>query len=569
MKHFYSALLCLPWVLGYTQSTTGVDSMSFKDLDLKVYSDGTIMELRKNGANPNSLVFAHQIWLQGLDNQSQYGVAAQVYGTIRPDFVPGPVSTDPNATTSYNRVWKVDAAMITDFINGSSTIPEPILNWPAHGNTQFGEAQDLAPFVDVDNDNIYDPQNGDYPCIPGDVAIFFMFNDLNNLATDMGVEVHGMVYGMDQGGYLDSTIFIDYKIYNRSTKSFTDCAIGVFSDFDIGDAGDDVIGTEVGYSTIYAYNGDENDISAVGGFGKSLGSAAMVWLKGPNAPYFDAIDNDRDLCLDGIVGPTGNCLIEDPVAGINENWQLSNSITFGGATTSVNPENNPLLFDFFLNGRCENGMEKELPGSGDGFWGIANPKFDCLGGGLNPVMDFVYTGNSSDASATFSPTADRNWFQSPSDGGDMRTFGGSGHFNLPMGQATQLNIAYCWHQADTAQSKLDAGIGGLLARVKKIKDDFGPQTDHANNCKQFSIGLDEEATRSFEYFYNSSDRRIELINKSGKELRIEAFDLTGRHIARWYMLPGVSKAMDVSSKPTGLWILRDMENGSGAKLMIH
>ena len=60
-------------------------------------------------------------------------------------------------------------------------IPNDILNWPAHGDTTLGNSLGMlpyiAPFIDVDNDDIYNPSQGDYPCIKGDEAVYIVMND--------------------------------------------------------------------------------------------------------------------------------------------------------------------------------------------------------------------------------------------------------------------------------------------------------------------------------------------------------------------------------------------------------
>ncbi len=567
MKNFILPLAICLSLSGFTQSTNGVDLLAFKNFYFQVYSDGTVRDFSKQDIEFRSLLYSCQIWLQGVDDQFQLFTAAQTYGN-RVDFLPGPISNDPNASAKYDRVWLINKKTISDFrANPGAPIPSIIADWPAHGDTSFGEATNLAPFVDVNNDGIYDPQNGDYPCIPGDKAIFFMFNDLNGLATDMGIEIHGMAYVLDQGGYMDSTFFIDYKIFNRSTKKYTNMRLGLFSDFDIGGSGDDLIGTDIQHSAIYGYNSDRNDSQPLAGFGYSLASAAMIWLKGPDAPYFDAIDNDRDGCIDGIIDPNGNCVPEDPASGINEHWELSNSFVYEGfSTPAISPENDPQIFTHLLMGNCHNGMPK-TEGNGAGLWDFSNLPFSCSPP-PGSIVDFVYTGNSFDPTGTFKPYVDLNWFQPPGNGGDIKAFGGSGPFDLDIGSSIELSVAYTWHHADSAQSSVDAGLGGLLNKVRRVKTNYDPQIN-AFNCIPSTIGLTEEKLSLFDYYYDYNKKSIELINNSRISLQLEAYSINGQKITDISLLPNSHASINTSSYPSGIWILRELQGRQSVKILVR
>ncbi len=91
------------------------------------------------------------------------------------DFWTGPLDTitgssDSATAVNYDRFWKIDYNMIQSFLinyqnsnvqNGTYEIPEAIATWPAHG---YGNnTRQLAPFVDINSDGVYNPMNGDYP----------------------------------------------------------------------------------------------------------------------------------------------------------------------------------------------------------------------------------------------------------------------------------------------------------------------------------------------------------------------------------------------------------------------
>src|SRR4030095_6460213 len=187
----------------------------FWDLDQSAY------EVPKGSGKHAS--YAAALWIGGLDASGNLHLAAQNYRQTGDDFWPGPISgiTQPFDSVScayYDRMysvfkWQVEAFK-TNFLNGSVSngtysVPEELLTWPAKGND--GITDDKAPFVDFNNDNLYDPYDGDYPLIKGDQMIFWMFNDslaVHSLPSipglTLGVEVHASAYAYSCPGIADS-----------------------------------------------------------------------------------------------------------------------------------------------------------------------------------------------------------------------------------------------------------------------------------------------------------------------------------------------------------------------------
>ncbi|GEM_PF-5362492 len=148
----------------------------------------------------------------------------------------GPISfkRDEHFRQRYNRVWKVDQAMIRDFRRNYEDpfypIPEVIQNWPAHGDTTKGEAWLLAPFVDLNYNDIYEPHKGDYPSIKGEAALLAIFNNARRsneseisgilgLPDSLLIEGLIMLYHLPKNGIAsDSAVFVEYKITNRGRR---------------------------------------------------------------------------------------------------------------------------------------------------------------------------------------------------------------------------------------------------------------------------------------------------------------------------------------------------------------
>jgi hypothetical protein len=160
-------------------SQLGQDSLTINNINIQVVSDGNLEQMKDAVLN-KYLNYTTQLWLSATDASGSLCVAAQQYRQGGRDFQPGPISNNPNARSNYNRVWKINKTMVDSFANGlySGLVPAPIADWPAHGDTTQGESFYIAPFVDVNGNGYYNPlTDGDYPCILGDQAIFYVFND--------------------------------------------------------------------------------------------------------------------------------------------------------------------------------------------------------------------------------------------------------------------------------------------------------------------------------------------------------------------------------------------------------
>jgi hypothetical protein len=130
------------------------------------------------------------------------------------NFQPGPLdttncSTNETELLNYDRLWNLNRWHIEEFQyhfeqgnvqNGSYTPHPDILSWPAHGTPGTNQARNLARFVDVNNNGIYNPiEEGDYPFLFGDQTIFTIFNDstasdANSYMPDLGLENHQYAY---------------------------------------------------------------------------------------------------------------------------------------------------------------------------------------------------------------------------------------------------------------------------------------------------------------------------------------------------------------------------------------
>ncbi|MEO6168465.1 MAG: T9SS type A sorting domain-containing protein [Chitinophagales bacterium] len=254
-----------------------------------------------------SALFAGAIWIGGVDAQGQLRLAAQTYRQTGNDFFPGPLDENASVTNQacqdFDRIWKINKSSIDSFIAGQfSVMPSSIAEWPGKGNPNlpFLPDQDLAPFVDVNGNSIYNPADGDYPDVPGDQALWFVINDKGNIhsetgATPIGIEVQCTIYAFEgTGTCLNNTTFYHYKLLNKSSESLDSTFVGLWTDPDLGCAFNDYFGCDTLNNLGIVYNATSVDEGSgcVANYGDDPPILAIDFLKGPedengNVHYMD------------------------------------------------------------------------------------------------------------------------------------------------------------------------------------------------------------------------------------------------------------------------------------------
>lgn len=241
------------------------------------------------------LIYSSSFWMAGEDVNGGIKLAAQSFFGGGQDYWSGFIDVgeavpviDPFGQT----IWHVTQADIDDHILNYQSVgyvaPNGIQNWPVHGDTTVGNGpgmlQYIAPFVDTDSDGIYDPAQGDYPCIKGDEAVYIVMNDKGDLhdsgGDPIGAELHFMFYQYSNTPGLEDVTFIDLEVVNMGTQTLYDFHTSYFIDADVGSAMDDFVGCDTTRNLLFAYNGDAFDESGggVNGYGTPPPALGVVCL---------------------------------------------------------------------------------------------------------------------------------------------------------------------------------------------------------------------------------------------------------------------------------------------------
>lgn len=534
-----------------------VDSIEINTLKAHVYADGGIEEMQTFAdSSYKNLLYADGLWLAGWDtNTNTLHQSSQTYRQSVLEFTPGPVSNDPNASTKYNKVHRVNLQTLSDFKNGlTQGIPQEIADWPAHGDTNMGEAYYLAPFVDVNNDGHYVPADGDYPKIKGDEAIYTIFNDVNGRTTGkgLGVEVHSIIYGYKTGGIEDSILFREYKIVNRSNKDYTDAYLSIFADFDLGNPTDDLAGTEISANSIYCYNADADD-EGPWGFGQNLASCGMRMLQGPTATLFDGVDNDKDGCVDAVRNVSGNCIAES-LNGVREQILLSGSMYFNNTSGVQGNPGTPLDYYNYMKSLWKNGNNLiiETP---SGFGSIQNGDGFVSSNTGTPTM-YYYPGDSYDTIGAYEPSMPVSWFEAPNNQNDKRTLANAGPFSINAGQEFKITTAYVWARKPGHANSLPT----IVNRLSNLDVAY-------NNQPVRSVGLNAyKVNTKYQLNFNQVSGMWAISNFENQELNFTLYTTTGQ-LMREFSVDSDSKlTVPTEGFAKGIYLLIESQSGETHKI---
>jgi hypothetical protein len=431
--------------------------------------------------------FSNSLWIGGKDGQKRLHFAGERYrqgptggsaGT-HPDFYAGPVMDSTKYSiyqdTVWNYIWNLKK-MDIDYHKAHYSDPgytpiHDILSWPGNGNTAYGEAEKLAPFFDRNGDGIYDPFNGDYPEIRGDQTLFFIFNDdrgphLESLGAKLRLEIHGMAYAFDMpyDSAFKNTVFLNYKLYNRSQNRYDSTFFGVFSDIDLGYAMDDYVGCDVERNMYFGYNGTPVDGTGQPyAYGANPPVQSVTMLAGPYMDP-DGLDNPR-------FSNTGNQLCDFSVNGLNfgdtivdnERFGLQKFLYFNNSNAGVpqymtDPDYAPVYYQFL------NGIWKD--NSRMVYGGNAHPS----AGGYGPFCNFMFPGESDTLNwgvGCAPPNGPVNWTEETALNipQDRRGLGVSGPITFKPGDVQELDMAFTWARDYSGKSPLSS-----LAKLRILTD---------------------------------------------------------------------------------------------------
>jgi len=438
--------------------------------------------------------FASSIWIGGTDVNEQLRFAGVTYRSNGNDFWPGPLvksgaeiaTVSADVCRAYDKHFVITKKEVKDFrawyeakANGEEydpnySIPLSIIEWPAHGPVSEGAYDwDLAPYRDLNGNNEYEPELGEYPrfefdddplpcgttiddMIPrlyGDQSLWWVYNDNGNVHTEsqgaaIGMELRGQAFAFASNDELNNATFYHFEIINRSTYTLKNAYFAVFTDADIGDASNDLCGCDVGRGLGYMYNQGADGDGALNTYGANPPAIGIDFFEGPfmdpswdgqdrpSAYIFDE-DGQRTDQIDMAAGP--DVWYNGSINGLNfgdgtpnnERWGMRRFLYFinGGGPIVGDPV---VAIDFYnqLTGHWKDNSKMTYGGSGAHSSEIPA---DFMFPGTSDITDWGTQGEVPDP---------KNW--KDTDKGDKRFVHSAGPFTLQPGAINFITTGVIW-----------------------------------------------------------------------------------------------------------------------------
>jgi len=240
-----------------------------------------------NGSNKT--VFFESGFLYGGLYKDEWRVGGSTYNHSQ---VPGRILDDGSAedpTLPHVRIYRVrrdfrdaDADFSKEIDNDQLSEAEIVAQYESDWNQwpwQYG-----APYEDVDGNGQYNPSL-DIPGVPGaDQTIWFVCNDLDPSANQqfygtlgLGFEMQATIWGYNKTGALGNALFRRYTLINKGGENIDSMYVCMWSDPDLGDAGDDFTGCDTTLSLGYIYNGGAVDAM----YGPNVPAGGFDFFQGP------------------------------------------------------------------------------------------------------------------------------------------------------------------------------------------------------------------------------------------------------------------------------------------------
>lgn len=475
-------------------------------------------------------MFSASLWIGGLDVNGQLKLAAQRYRQIGVDYWPGPLSMvdasiDEETCAKYDQMYRMTREMVDEYLAWwqssnraeefpNYTIPDEIMNWPAHGDITKGQSYYLAPFYDYDGDGNYDPTQGDYPyydidnslcrtqtptmdaafyhpddpdnwkygiladqVIKGDQTLWWVFNDKGNIHTEtggaaVGMEIRGQAFAFATNDEVNNMTFYSYEIINRSTFTLTQTYFSQWVDPDLGYAWDDYTGCDVSRGLGYVYNGNAIDgTGQVEAYGEQPPAIGVDFFQGPYMDP-DGTDNPKYTFVTNAAGDTIDQIqiCDFSINGVNFGDGIVDNERFGMRrfvyhnNTSSNPATTDPRFApeyyNYLRGIWKDNTKMLYGGTAH----VNDPN------AVGPETDFMFPGDSDPCNwgtGGVPPNDGYNqdgkyWTEETQNNqpGDRRFMQSAGPFTLEPGAVNYITVGIPWARATT---------GGPWASVELLR----------------------------------------------------------------------------------------------------
>jgi len=385
------------------------------------------------------------------------------------------------------------------------------------------------------------------PCVPGDVAKYFIFNDQKihtySGGQPIGLEIHAMVYGYASGDPdINNSVFLHYRIINRGSQTLAQSRIGVFADFDLGNPTDDYLGSDLERNLLYVLNGDNNDEDNFAqGYGTQPPAFGMTIFEGP---FLDA--DGSDVTSNALVAATGTGFGD----GVIDNERMGATVmTYSGTGSGPTGVSTGAALSFSrLAGFWNDGTHLVYGGGG---------YYQDAGADPNVTALMAFPGESDPGGLSTFGAIQVPWSEATNGNspGDRRGISAMGTFTLEPGAEHELDLAFCYARATSGGPA--ASVSELQTSVDAVRSFYFDLIDDCGWTLDPSVGINEELQlNQLDLFPSPTDGLVQFnVPQEMLGAQLEVLDLTGRLVIFEDVIE-LKTQIDLSELGSGLYLVR-------------
>jgi len=354
----------------------------------------------------------------------------------------------------------------------------------------------------------------------------------------------------------NNTLFLNYKVFNRSQQTYYNTYLGIFTDIDLGYMLDDYIGCDVYRGSYFGYNG-----TAIDGNGQSYSYGAhppaqsVTVLAGPKLEPTGSdrprVDGDgHPLCNESVNGTGfGDGIPDNERMGLNNFLWLSSQ--YAGTPSYMSDPVNPQGYYNYLRNRWLDSTYMIYGGLGhEGY------------GGYGPPCRFMFPGGSDTLNwgiGCVPPYGQKNWTEvtAGTKPGDRRGIGSVGPFTFHPGEMKELDLAFVFARDYTSPDTL-ASVAKLMQMIDIVRNAFTTNKVPGGGSFMMTPELPELKSLNCKVYPNPAVSKVHLVFdlpvKEQTTLRL--IDFQGRMIQLLSLVSGTTETvLDVSGLSQGLYLL--------------
>jgi len=232
--------------------------------------------------------YAGGLWVGAVDSVT--GDTLVEVSEYSSEYVPGP-SLDGDFQTDRPefKVYKLFRDSLASNPNADYT------NWPWDQGAPVAYVYDVDTTVVPWDSTLVDSVPGRI----GDQMTWTVYNDFdpeqhdnNNGETEpLGLDIKQTIFAFERtNGALANIVFLRWQVYNTGDRTLEDCFFSVWSDPDLGTAGDDLVGCDTLLDLAYTYNATNRDNKYAGAVPPIVPSVGIDFFQGPLV--FTGVDTD-------------------------------------------------------------------------------------------------------------------------------------------------------------------------------------------------------------------------------------------------------------------------------------